>query len=64
LRQVPAIPAETKLSGSLTVIEVIIGDAVIRAGTEIDEAHLQRVICGFRREACRQSDQRPATVPI
>ena len=48
LREEPAIPAETKLSGSLAVIEVIIGDVVIRAGTEIDEAHLQRVIRAVR----------------
>jgi transposase len=48
LRQEPAIPAETKLSGSRAVIEVIIGDVVIRAGTEIDEAHLQRVIRAVR----------------
>ena len=48
LRQEPVVPAETKSSGALAMIEVIIGDVVIRAGADIDEAHLQRVIRAVR----------------
>ncbi|QFI70482.1 hypothetical protein EKH55_5608 (plasmid) [Sinorhizobium alkalisoli] len=28
------------------VVEVVIGDAVVRAGADVDEAHLQRVMRG------------------
>jgi transposase len=34
--------------GGASCIEIAIGDAVIRAGTEIDEAHLVRVIRAVR----------------
>ncbi|RMI08021.1 IS66 family insertion sequence hypothetical protein [Sinorhizobium meliloti] len=30
------------------VVEVVIGDVVVRAGADVDEAHLQRVIRAVR----------------
>ncbi|MDK4730921.1 transposase (plasmid) [Rhizobium sp. Pop5] len=47
-RQDQATVSRTTSSGALAVIDVIIGDVVIRAGAGIDEAHLQRVIRAVR----------------
>lgn len=46
--QDPAVQTETRLFGTRAMIEVVIGDVVIRAGADIDEAHLQRVIRAVR----------------
>lgn len=39
---------QRSMIGVSSVVEVVIGDVVIRAGAEIDEAHLQRVIRAVR----------------
>ncbi|WP_246802630.1 transposase [Ensifer sp. ENS02] len=39
---------QRSIIGVSSVVEVVIGDVVIRAGAEIDEAHLQRVIRAVR----------------
>lgn len=39
---------QRSMIGVSSVVEVAIGDVVIRAGAEIDEAHLQRVIRAVR----------------
>ena len=46
--QDPAVQTATRLVGTRAVIEVVIGDVVIRAGADMDEAHLQRVIRAVR----------------
>lgn len=44
----PAESAQRSLIGVSSVVEVVIGDVVIRAGADTDEAHLQRVIRAVR----------------
>lgn len=39
---------QRSMIGVSSVVEVVIGDVVIRVGAEIDEAHLQRVIRAVR----------------
>lgn len=41
-------PAGGQRAGCAAVVEVVIGDAVVRAGSDVDEAHLQRVIRAVR----------------
>ncbi len=41
--QDPAVQVEAGSVGARAVIEPVIGDIVVRAGADIDEAHLQRV---------------------
>jgi transposase len=49
----PAQAAETEypqgiVSGPDPIVEIIIGDVIVRAGGHVDEAHLQRVIRAVR----------------
>ncbi|WP_205625850.1 hypothetical protein [Ensifer aridi] len=39
---------EEKRSSGEVVIEVVIGDVIVRAGADVSEAHLQRVIRAVR----------------
>ncbi|THK33666.1 IS66 family insertion sequence element accessory protein TnpB [Ensifer sp. MPMI2T] len=50
-RKLSTEPARCEIAAASTgeaVIEVVIGDAVVRAGADVDEAHLQRVIRAVR----------------
>jgi len=47
--EVPANDAST--SGSLHDLEIVVGDVVIRAGTDADEGHLTRAIRAARAAA-------------
>jgi transposase len=38
------MPPRTSVRAAAAVVEIIIGDIVVRAGADVDEAHLQRVI--------------------
>ncbi len=44
----PAVQVEAGPVGARAVIELVIGDIVVRAGADIDEAHLRRVIRAVR----------------
>ena len=46
--QDPAVKAEAVSVGARAVIELVIGDIVVRAGADIDEAHLRCVIRAVR----------------
>ena len=46
--QDPAVQAEAGSVGARAVIELVIGDIVVRAGADIDEAHLRCVIRAVR----------------
>jgi len=48
LSQDPAVQVEAGPVGARAVIELVIGDIVVRAGADIDEAHLLRVIRAVR----------------
>ncbi|WP_246798470.1 transposase [Rhizobium leguminosarum] len=48
LSQDPAVRIEAGPVGTRAMIELVIGDIVVRAGADIDEAQLRRVIRAVR----------------